>query len=120
MSQYSAIVMAFGIGAALLAWLGYKFNDSENPIIQQLSIVFVGLSLAMLTVTVASALEIAEALGMTYITNGFTLGALWIMIIANVIYFFTLFVRAMISLFQFMWKYTVDYFGKRKNHGGMP
>jgi len=83
-----------------LAWISFKLNDSDSDFSKYLGVLFLALSIAVLQIVGFSALRIAEAVGMTYLSDGlmtpllFILNAVlllfWVGMLLRVFVYFTL------------------------------
>lgn len=79
MAADQAVITGLGLIFFGMAWISFKLNDSEDQLSNYLGVVFLALSIGVLQMIGFVALEIADAAGMTYVTNGVTGGLLWVL-----------------------------------------
>lgn len=112
MAADQAIMIGLGVVFFGLLTTAFKLNESKDNLSNYVGVIFLALSLGILQIISWTAIEIAQAAGMTYFTNGATLGLLWVVNIAVFLYWLTLFIRALYQLGI----YTTQWFRKQLGH----
>ena len=112
MSEYTAVILGFGIVFAGIAWIGSKLSDSEQPMFSLMGTMFVALSVAFLQIVGWAALEIANNNGMTYISNGATIPVMWVVNIVMIFFWLGLLFKSIAGMLVIMWGWFSEKFGR--------
>lgn len=118
MVAVEAVMNAAGFGAAVLAYITFKLNDSDNVLVQILSNLFFVLTLSFVLFLVWGGLQIADNNAATYLSGGSVAlleSVMWTLILVMVGFTIRIIWLLIVSIHSILINYTQNLrSGKRK------